>query len=176
MKKLLLVLGSLPIVAMAKVPDSGFYVDLGAGVANTSYFSTTGNTGTVRIDGGYNLNQIIGFQVGVNNYFGANMTNPTLGNYSVNGYGVDLSVIPNIPLGQNAPVNIFFRVGLGYDSMNAPVGNTNSTVDVLGMGVRYDISAHLGVSAQWIGRGLLIQPTPANYDQNDFLANVGYYF
>ncbi len=176
MKKLLLILGALPAIAMAKVPDSGFYVDLGAGMANTNYFNTSGNTGTLRIDGGYNFTDIIGIQLGANNYFDTSMTSSQLGNYSVNGYGFDFSVIPNIPIGTNNQVNIFFRLGAGYDSMSAPVGNTNSFVDVEGMGVRYDISAHLGVSAQWIARGLLASPQPANYSQNDFLANVGFYF
>jgi hypothetical protein len=166
----------LPLAAWAKVPDSGFYVDIGGGAASTNYYSTTGTSGVLRLDGGYNLNQIIGFQAGIQNTFSTSMNSPQLGNYNATGYAMDISVIPNIPIGQNAPVNIFFRLGLGYDTMNSTVGNMSSIVDVLGAGVRYDISAHLGISAQWIGRGLIMQPSPSGYSQNNFLATVGLYF
>lgn len=174
-KKLFLLL-CVPLFAYSKVPDSGFYVDAGTGVSNVNYFGTNGTSGTIRIDGGYNLNQIIGFQAGMQNLFGTSMSNSSLGSYSVSGMGYDLSVIPNIPLGQNAPVNIFFRVGVGYNSLSAPVGNTSSFVDVLGAGVRYDISAHLGLSGEWISRGLLMQPSPSGYYENDFIAKLGFYF
>lgn len=177
MKKLLTILGVLATTAAyAKVPDQGFYLDAGAGVASISYYGNSGTTGLLRIDGGYNINQIIGVQLGVNNYFSSSITNNQLGNYTVSGYGYDLSFIPNIAIGTNAPVNVFFRLGGGYDNMNSSIGNNSGFVDVLGAGVRYDISSHLGITGQWIGRGLLVQSSPINYSQNDFIANVGFYF
>lgn len=175
-KKLLISCILLPVVANAKVPDTGFYADLGSGVSSINYLSTTASSWMVRLDGGYNMNKYVGFQVGANNFFSTQMTNPLLGNYNLSGQGYDVSIIPNIPFGVNAPLNVFARIGLGYDTMSASVGNQSATVDVLGLGLRYDISAHLTVSAQWIGRGLIIQPTPSNYNQSNFLANIGLYF
>ena len=175
-KKLLISCILIPVVANAKVPDSGFYADLGSGVSSINYLTTSASSWMLRLDGGYNVNKYVGFQVGVNDYFSTQMTSPTLGNYSLSGYGYDVSIIPNVPFGVNAPLNVFARVGLGYDAMSASVGNQGGTVDVLGLGLRYDVSAHLAVSAQWIGRGIIIQPTPSNYSQNNFLANIGLYF
>lgn len=176
MKKLLLAGVLLPTLAMAKVPDSGFYADLGSGVSSINYLTTSASSWMARLDGGYNVNKYVGFQVGINDFFSTQMTNSTYGSYNLSGYGYDLSIIPNIPFGFNAPINVFARIGLGYDAMSASAGSQNSTVDVLGIGLRYDVSAHLAVSAQWIGRGIIVQPSPSSYSQNNFLANIGLYF
>lgn len=176
MKKYLIILGVLPAIAIAKVPDNTGYVELGGGVGMPSYYSNSAGTGMVRLDGGYVLNQIVNFQVGVNNYFGTNISNSNLGTYNLSGWGWDASVLPTWGIGTNNAVNIFLRAGIGQDMMNSSIGNTSNFLDVEGLGVRYDISSHLGITGQWMGRGLLIQSAPQNYSQNIFMANFGFFF
>ena len=174
MKIRLLFLSLVSTYAFAKVPSTGFYLDVGAGASSINYFSNT-TSALIRFDGGFNLNKIVGFQLGIQNYFGANVNNNN-GTFNVNGWGTDFSVIPNIPIGTNAPVNIFFRLGAGYDSFSSNFANRSAFIDVLGSGVRYDVSSHLSLTAQWMGRGLLTTPTSANYSSNSFLFNIGFYF
>ena len=177
MKKLTFTLLTvLALPAFAKVGDDSSYVELGGGAGITNYYSNAGNSGLLRLDGGFVLNQVVNFQVGLNNYFGTTINDKNLGTYNLNGWGYDLTVLPTWGIGTNNSVNLFLRAGIGQDFMNASVGNTNSFIDVEGLGIRYDISSHLGLTGQWMSRGLLLQPSSSNYNQNIFMANFGLFF
>lgn len=173
MKKLLILL--LPSIVFAKVPNYSFYLGAGAGAGFINYYSSASTNAIIRFNGGFNLNQIISFQVGLNDYFSNTINSTRYGTYTLSGYGYDVSVLPNIPIGQNAPLNLFFRIGFGQDFMSSNLSSNGSVLDVLGLGMRYDISAHLTLDAQWIGRGLIFQQAPSNYSQNSFLINMGFY-
>lgn len=177
MKFFLLILMIFPLVAMAKVGNDSGYIELGGGSGVTNYYySNAGTSGMVRLDGGFVLNQIVNLQVGLNNYFGTTVNDTALGTYDLSGWGYDVSVLPTLGIGTNNAVNLFLRVGVGQDIMNSPIGNTSSFIDVEGLGIRYDISSHLGITGQWMGRGLIYQPSPSNYSQNILMANFGFFF
>ncbi|MFN8770829.1 MAG: outer membrane beta-barrel protein [Neisseriaceae bacterium] len=174
MKKLILLLSTLPLLGTAKVVDSGFYLNAGFGGGAINYY-TGGTTAVMRVAGGYNFNQNIGVQVGINNYFGATISNSN-GTFGVNGYSGDISFLPNLPFGPSNQFSAFMRLGFGEDILNSTYANQNNFVDVIGAGLRYDISAHLSTSLEWIGRGLLTNPGEAKYTQNIALVSVGFYF
>ncbi|MFN8771029.1 MAG: outer membrane beta-barrel protein [Neisseriaceae bacterium] len=174
MKKLILLLSTLPLLATAKIADSGFYLNAGFGAGSLNYYSG-GTTAVMRVAGGYNFNQNIGVQLGINNYFGATISNSN-GTFGMSGYSGDISFLPNLPIGPNNEFSVFMRLGFGEDVLNSTYANQNNFVDVLGVGLKYDISAHLAASLEWIGRGLLTNPGEAKYTQNMALATIGFYF
>ena len=170
----LLILGVIPFIANAKVAANGFYFDAGAGGSSINYYSG-GSTAVGRIDAGYDFNRNVGIQIGFNDYFGATTSNSS-GSVGVSGYGYDVSILPSYSFGKNNAFSMFGRLGFGSDDLTSSFTNQTSFIDVIGGGLRYDLSAHLSTSIQWIGRGDLTNSGDASYSQNSVIASVGFYF
>ncbi|MBY0380058.1 MAG: hypothetical protein K2P99_06650 [Burkholderiales bacterium] len=121
----------------------------------------------------------IGVQLGINNYFSTTI-NDQDGRFNVSGYGYDISVIPGFIIGQNTSTNsslsLFFRLGGGYDSFSSILANQNNFVDVIGTGVRYNFNQYFTTSLQWIGRGLLTNPSVVSYSSNSVIGSIGIFF
>ena len=173
-KRLIRLIMLLPSLALAKVPETGLYFGGGIGAQNLNYYSS-GSSIIGRLNVGYNFNEFVGLQAGANSYFGTTIKNQD-GTSTVSGYGVDISAMPNLPLGEFSTVNLFSRFGVGYDALSSAHNGQSSIVDVLGLGVRYDISSSLAASLEYMGRGILTRTGEAKYDSNSIIASVNLYF
>lgn len=175
MKKLILFLGLTPCIVIAE----NYYMEAAIGGEYLSYYNKGNDSMILRLDGGYELNKYVGFELGINDYFKTTISNQD-GTFNVNGYGYDFSIIPNIQIAKNqsndASLNLFFRVGGGYDLLTSSLNSQNSFVDVLGVGLRYNVNSFLTTSVQWIGRGNLLNSGNINYNSNSILASIGILF
>lgn len=208
MKKLLLLIFA-PIYCFATV-SNGPYVGLEAGVANqitvfnanTPYNSSASNAYSPnlgflgRLNLGYNLTKYSGFELGGTYNFGAGFNYPDgNGSMNINATTVDLSYLFYLPTSFEG-VSVFARVGGAYDWINSTSSNGcncgsdisgNSSgggfADVLGAGVKYNITSKTSFRVEWLANGLFFPiginngsiPT-ANWTNQTFILGVNLHF
>lgn len=193
MRKLLLILGLTGAAINAQAYSSGFYAGLGVGGSNqimnfqpsaygqnTNGSSLTNSTWTFdgRIDGGYKIDNFNSFELGWMYTTQAAYSLPDgSNNMNVNASTVDLSYIFTAPT-KIPGFSVFGRLGVGYDFINATGGGCNCGIanamspggsnfaDVLGAGVKWDVTKLITTKIEWISNGLLFPVGLSNNGNN----------
>lgn len=180
MWKLSLILCSSCVVA-ANATTSGFYAGLGIGASNqildfvpgaygfnTNGSSLTNSTWTFdgRLDGGYKLDKFNSFELGWMYTSQAVYGLPdNSNNMNINASTIDLSYMFTVPT-KIPGFSAFGRLGVAYDFINAAGGGCNcganvmtpggaNFADILGAGIKWDLSNHITTKLEWISNGLL---------------------
>lgn len=208
MRKLLFV-GLISSAFVANAEQSGFYIGGAVGGSNqinnftpSAFNVNTGGsslnnsswTFDGRIDGGYNLDKYNGFELGYMYTTGASFGLPdSSGTLNVNASTIDLSYILTVPV-KIPGFSVFGRVGVGYDAVNSSGSSSNplypqfnpsgsSFADVLGAGVKWDVSRHFTAKVEWISNALLFPiginsggTNVANWNSQTFNVGIDYKF
>lgn len=173
MKKLLAVICTFPAFTFATVSD-GPYVGLEIGAANqiiTFNGNTPFNNGTNsynpsigilgRLNLGYNTNKYNGFELGGTYNFNTEFNYPNGGSMTLNAKTIDASYLFSLPTYVDSLL-VFARVGIAYDWISGSnnggvIGNpeASSIADVLGAGVKYNITSKTSLRFEWLANGLL---------------------
>lgn len=201
MKKLIISLFTIiPAISFASTTN-GPYVGIALGAANeinqldSSYFNV--NTGPTtlyeprvafmgRLNFGYNFSRYNGIELAPSYYFPQQVDYPKNGNGNLQGTSLDLTYLPNLPLTTNR-WSVFGRLGASYNWMNLNsnelTANSSTFADVLGAGIRYNMSASNSVRLEWISNGLIfpigINNGSDNVDlltQQNFLVSLNFHF
>jgi opacity protein-like surface antigen len=210
-KKYIFAVLLLPATVFASA-SSGPYIGIEAGAANQIVtftpaafdFSTSGNSlynsllGLVgRLNLGYNMDQYSGFELGANYNFGANFNYPNnSGSMNITATTFDASYIFSIPT-VIRKLSVFGRVGFAYDSINSSgstecnCGNPSALLnpggsgfaDILGAGIKYNISPSTSFRVEWISNGLIFpvgvssgSQNVANWSEQTFQLGLNYHF
>jgi len=207
MKKALYVLLILGSSSFAGIIQGG-YVGFGGGVANqiiTFNQTTFGITQpaiqlsspvvglAVRGVLGYNVNQVVGLELG--NTYSFSTAHPTpnnVGTLNTIANSTDGSLIIMIPSSYFGDLNAFGRIGMAYTSVNntsscncgiSSSADGSGVSDVLGAGIRYKLAYNWSIRAEWIGTGLFypvaLDAKSVNigpWYQQQFLATIAYHF
>lgn len=180
MRKLLLIICSVFTVSVY-ASSSGFYAGVEAGGSNqilnfvpgaygfnTNGSSLTNSTWTFdgRLDGGYKLDRYNSFELGwmYTSQAGYSLPDNT-NNIGLNASTIDLSYMFTFPT-KVPGFSVFGRVGVAYDFINANGGGCNCGVvtmnpggsnfaDILGAGIKWDVSNRVTTKLEWISNGLL---------------------
>lgn len=188
--------------------SNGFYVGLEAGMSNqevnysSSYFnintngsvlSSSGQAVIGRLNLGYAASKYNSFELGINSNFMASQSYPANSNgVSMSTSNLDASYLLSLPLAIDR-FAVFGRLGISYDWINSGglcgCGNGNSLsgnnfADILGAGVKYNVSPSLSWRLEWISNALLFPVgLTSNTGQNigswnaqQFQMGVNYYF
>ena len=163
-------------VAFASV-SNGPYVGLEFGAANEVLVFNAGtpyNSGANayspsisflgRLNIGYNSTKYSGFELGATYNSSTGFNYPTVtGTMNLNATTLDLSYILYLPTAFEG-VSAFGRVGVAYDWLNSSGGcncegissaSANSFADVMGAGIKYNITSKTSFRAEWLANGLL---------------------
>ena len=193
MRKIILMLGFLGFAVNASAYSSGFYAGVGVGGSNQivdfqpSAFNQNTNGSTLsdstwtfdgRIDGGYKIDSFNSFELGWMYTSQASYGLPDgSNNINLNASTVDLSYIFTAPT-KIPHFSVFGRLGVAYDFINATGGGCNCGVnnamspagenfaDILGAGVKWDISRLITTKIEWIGNGILFPVGLSNGGNN----------
>ena len=150
-----------------------------------------------RFNLGYNADKNNGFELGTNYFFNSNSSTPNGNdNLSTNTTALDLSYIGYLPISQSK-LSVFGRVGIAYDWINSSTSNScncnnnqssfqpsgSNFADVLGAGLKYNLSSHASIRLEWIANGLLVPVSINNGSQNiaswtaqTFVTGINYHF
>ena len=173
MKKLLNLILLLPAISFATV-SNGPYVGLEVGAANqivTFNGGTQFNNGSNaynpsigflgRLNLGYNTNKYNGFEIGGTYNFNTEFNYPSGGSMTLNAKTLDASYLFSLPTYVDSLL-VFGRVGVAYDwisgSNNGGIsGNpgADSVADVLGAGIKYNVTSKTSLRFEWLANGLL---------------------
>lgn len=176
MKKLLL-LTLVPVFGFASV-SNGPYAGLEAGVSNqidifnssTAYNQNNSPTYAsnqaflMRLNAGYNFSKYSGLELGGTYNFGTSVSYPnsSAANMNIQATTLDFSWLLYLPTTVDS-LFVFGRVGGAYDWLNGSGGcNCNGTTapgggaftDVLGAGVKYNVTSKTSFRLEWISNGL----------------------
>ena len=141
-----------------------------------------------RFNLGYNADKYNGFELGFNynalpGYAYPNNAGSLTGSVST----LDASYILYLPTIVQK-LSVFGRVGVGYDWINGNSSNGLSPsganfADVLGAGIKYNISRKMSFRLEWMGNGLLIpvsvnsgSTNVANFSEQVFMLGLNYHF
>jgi len=189
--------------------SEGPYIGLEAGLANqnTSFnqniLNLNLNGSTInnysygllaRLNLGYNGDKYNGFELGTNYYFSTSHSYPVgNSNLNTNALTLDASYILNLPTAIEK-LSIFGRVGVAYDWINignqscncntsSNLQNGSGLADILGAGIKYNISPKTSFRLEWLSNGLIFPvainnsfTNIANWNAQTFQLGINYHF
>lgn len=191
----------LPGIAVAST-TSGPYLGISLGIANEinqldpSTFNNNAGVSTLyqphvafdgRLNFGYNFSRYNGIELAPSYLFSQQIELPNnAGSANLQGTSLDLSYLPNLPLTANR-WSIFGRIGASYNWLNLNNDNLTASAttfaDILGAGVRYNVTPSNSFRLEWIANGLLfpigINNGSSNVDlltTQNFLATINFHF
>ncbi len=141
-----------------------------------------------RLNLGYNIDKYNGFELGYNynslsSYTYPNNTGSLTGNVSI----LDASYLLYLPTTVQK-LSVFGRIGVAYDWINGNSSNAISPsgsnfADVLGAGIKYNISPKTSLRVEWFENGVLIPVSInsgayniANFSEQTFMLGLNYHF
>lgn len=144
-----------------------------------------------RLNLGYNLDQYSGFEFGTSYTLPISHQFPdSSGNTNLSVTSLDWSYILSIPTIVDG-WSVFGRAGFSYNWLNGGNGcgcennnlNGYGFADVLGAGLKYNISPNTSFRMEWLANGLFFpigvgknSNLVANVDSQNFLAGINYHF
>lgn len=202
----MLSLGVTPLSVLASV-SNGPYIGLEVGGANQlikfvpSNFSINTNGSNLdnyalgflmRLNLGYNIDKYNGFELGTTYDFTTGHSYPNgMGNLNTNAWTLDGSYILYLPTIVEK-LSVFGRLGVAYDWINNnsdcncagnPTVSGNGVADILGAGIKYNLSPQASFRVEWIANGLLfpvgIASTTTNvgsWTNQSFQLGINYHF
>ena len=141
-----------------------------------------------RLNLGYNMDKYSGFELGFNYNALPGYTYPNnSGSFNGDVTTLDGSFLVSIPT-TLTKLSVFGRIGAAYDwingsSTNGMTPSGEDFADVLGAGIKYNISPKTSFRLEWIENGLLFpvgissgSTNVANFSEQSFLLGVNYHF
>jgi len=187
--------------------SNGFYTGIEGGVANQlvnftpSAFTLNTNGSNLdnyalgmllRLNLGYNFDKYNGLELGTTYDFAVSHNYPNgMGSISPSATTLDASYLLYLPT-VIEKLSVFGRVGVSYDWVSCQVEcNCNNDLvvsgsdfaDVLGAGIKYNLSPQFSFRAEWIVNGLFFpiglssgSLTVGNWTNQSFQAGINYHF
>jgi len=168
MKSRALVIGLLAtgLCGVAHAQEQGFYAGSGAGIyyVDIDGLNFDEQAPTLRLFGGYQLNQYVSFEGGFTNLFEA--SGDVLGvDVDMDGTAWDVSVRPSMPLGDN--LTAYAILGwTEYDlEFSASAGGTSASASGSDGDIHYGLGGAFNINDSWNVRG---EWTTVDVDEVDF--------